>query len=73
MHEQKKCSGKKFKACEAEIIREVNKLSGIIQSTVSYERKDAIIQFDGPKVRAAEIVNAVHVIRYMVISQSFGN
>jgi len=61
------------KACEAEINHEVNKLPGIIQSRVSCERKDAIIQFDDSKVKAAEIVNAVQVTGYKVINQSFGN
>jgi copper chaperone CopZ len=61
------------KVCEAEVNHEVNKLPGIIQSTVSYERKEAIIQFDSSKVKAAEIVNAVNITGYKVISQSFGN
>jgi copper chaperone CopZ len=61
------------KACEAEVNHEVNRLPGIIQSTVSYERKEAIIQFDRSKVNAAEIVNAVQVTGYKVIGHSLSN
>lgn len=65
--------GMSCKACEAEVNLEVNKLPGIIQSTVSYERRNAIVQFDSSKVKAAEIVNAVQITGYKVISQSLNN
>jgi copper chaperone CopZ len=65
--------GMSCKACEAEVSHEVNKLPGIIQSTVSYERRNAIIQFDSSKVKAAEIINAVQITGYKVISHSLNN
>src|SRR5258705_6662273 len=41
--------GMSCEACEAEVNHEVNKLPGIIQSTVSYEKRNAIVKFDVSK------------------------
>lgn len=65
--------GMSCKACESEVNHKVNKLSGIIQSRVSYERKNALIQFDSSKVTVFKIINAVHVTGYKVINHSFKN
>jgi len=57
-------------ACEQEIDHEVNKLPGIVRSTVSYKNKKAVIQFDISKTTLKDITDAVNATGYKVISQS---
>src|SRR5260221_10072635 len=57
------------KACEAEVNHEVTKLPGIIQSTVSYANKNAIIRFDASKTTIKNITNAVNATGYKEINQ----
>lgn len=62
--------GMTCEACELEINHEVNKLPGIIQTTVSYAKKNAIIKFDISKTTIKNITEAVHATSYKVISQT---
>jgi len=65
--------GMSCEACEAEINHEITKLPGIIQSTVSYQNKNAIILFDSSKTTIKNIADAVNETGYKVINQSFKN
>ena len=66
-------SGMGCKACEEEVNHEVNKLPGIIQSDVSYENKNASIQFDASKTTEQKIIDAVNLTGYKVINHSIKN
>ena len=62
--------GMSCEACEEEVNHEVNKLPGIIQSTVSYKNKNAIIKFDVSKTTINDITDAVNATGYKVINYS---
>ena len=66
-------SGMGCKACEEEVNLEVNKLPGIIRSDVSYENKNASIQFDASKTTAKKIIDAVNSTGYKVTNHSIKN
>ncbi len=55
------CSG-----CEEHVNREVNKLTGIVKSTVSYENANAIIEFDQTQTNINEIEKAIRNTGYSV-------
>lgn len=55
------CSG-----CEEHVNHEVNKLSGIIKSTASYENGNAIVEFDNSKTDIAQIEKAINETGYTV-------
>ncbi len=57
-------------ACEEEVKHEVNKLSGIIETAVSYKNKNAIIKFDVSKTNIKDITGAVNATGYKVINYS---
>lgn len=65
--------GMSCKACEAEVNHEIYKLPGIIQSTVAYEKRNAIIQFDSTKTTLRKIIEAVQTTGYKVIDHSLKN
>ena len=65
--------GMNCEACEAEVNHEVYKLSGIIESTVSYPKKNAIIKFDNSKTSIKHITDAVNATGYKVINQTIKN
>jgi copper chaperone CopZ len=65
--------GMSCEACESEVNHEVNKLPGIIQSIVSYEKKNAIIKFDISKTTIKDITDAVNATGYKVINQTIKN
>jgi mercuric ion transport protein len=65
--------GMSCEACEGEVNHEVNKLPGIIQSTVSYKNRNAIIKFDLSKTTIKDITNAVNATGYKVINQTIKN
>lgn len=48
-------SGMTCASCEEHVNHEVNKLSGIIKSTASYENENAIVEFDNTKTNISEI------------------
>lgn len=56
-------------SCEGHVNHEVNKLSGIIKSTASYEKGNAIIEFDNSKTNIAEIEKALYGTGYKVIGK----
>jgi len=60
-------------ACEAEVNHEVTQLPGIIQSTVSYEKKMALVEFDASKTSVQKIIDAVNKTGYEVINHSLKN
>lgn len=65
--------GMTCEACEAHVNLEVNKLPGIIQSVVSYEKKNALIKFDPSQTTVSKIIDAVHITGYKVINHSIKN
>ena len=59
-------SGMTCAGCEEHVNHEVNKLSGIIKSTASYENGNAIVEFDNSKTNIAEIEKAINGTGYTV-------
>ncbi|MBB6326978.1 MULTISPECIES: mercuric transport protein MerTP [Algoriphagus] len=53
-------------SCEEHVNHEVNKLSGIISSTTSYDNGNAVIQFDSLKTNVSEIETAINSTGYKV-------
>jgi mercuric ion transport protein len=56
--------------CEEHVKAEVNKLPGIVQLSVSYEKRNAIVVFDPSKTTAKAIHEAINKTGYKVIHQS---
>ena len=65
--------GMTCEACEEHVNHEVNKLPGIIESTVSYENRNAIVKFDVSKTTIKDITAAVDATGYKVIKQTIKN
>lgn len=61
-----KISGMTCSGCEEHVNQEVNKLTGIIQTTVSYENGNAIIEFDQAQTGIQEIEEAIEKTGYSV-------
>ena len=59
-------SGMTCASCEEHVNHEVNKLSGILKSTTSYENGNAIVEFDNSKTDIAEIETAINGTGYSV-------
>jgi mercuric ion transport protein len=59
-------SGMTCASCEEHVNHEVNKLSGIIKSTASYENENATVEFDNSKTNIAEIEKAINGTGYSV-------
>jgi len=59
-------SGMTCASCEEHVNHEVNKLSGIIKSTASYENGNAIVEFDNSKTNIAEIEKTINGTGYSV-------
>lgn len=59
-------SGMTCASCEEHVNHEVNKLSGIIKTTASYESENAIVEFDNSKTNIAEIEKAINGTGYTV-------
>lgn len=55
------CSG-----CEEHVNHEVNKLTGIVKTTVSYKNGNAIVEFDQTQTDSDEIENAITKTGYSV-------
>ena len=66
-------SGMTCAACEEHITHELNKLPGIIESTVSYKNKNALIKFDDSKTNIKDITSAVNATGYKVTNHTFKN
>lgn len=58
------CSG-----CEEYVNHEVNKLTGILNTTVSYEKGNAVIEFDRTKTSSKEIEKAILKTGYSVTNK----
>ena len=56
-------------SCEEHVNHEVNKLTGIISSTASYENGKAVVEFDNSKTNITEIEKAINSTGYSVISK----
>jgi mercuric ion transport protein len=65
--------GMSCESCEAEVNHEVNNLPGIIKSEVSYENKNAVIEFDASKTNIEKIIDAVNSTGYKVTNHSHKN
>lgn len=59
-------TGMTCEACGDHVNHEVNKLSGIIKSTASYQNKNAVITFDNSKTNIDEIKQAINSTGYTV-------
>lgn len=59
-------SGMTCSSCEEHINHEVNNLPGIVNSKASYEKGNAIIQFDKTKTTTTEIEKAINSTGYKV-------
>lgn len=66
-------NGMTCEACEEHVNVEVNKLPGIVQSTISYKNRNAVIRFDISKTTIKDITCAVNATGYKVIDQSIKN
>ncbi len=66
-------SGMTCAACEDHVTHELKKLPGIIESSVSYKNKNAIIKFDVSKTNIEEITNQVNATGYKVTNHTFKN
>lgn len=53
-------------SCEEHVNHEVNKLKGIISSTVSYENEKAVVEFDNSKTNITDIEKAINSTGYSV-------
>lgn len=56
-------------SCEEHVNHEVNKLIGIISSTVSYENGKAFIEFDNSKTNISEIEKVINSTGYSVTAK----
>lgn len=61
-----KINGMTCAGCEEHVNHEVNKLTGIIQTTVSYENGNAIVEFDQTQTAIDEIEKAISKTGYSV-------
>lgn len=61
-----KINGMTCSGCEEHVNHEVNKLTGIIKTTVSYENGNAIIEFDKAQTDIEEIEKAIEKTGYSV-------
>lgn len=59
-------SGMTCASCEEHVNHEVNKLTGIISSNASYEKENAIVEFDNSKTNSSEIEKAINTTGYTV-------
>lgn len=59
-------SGMTCASCGEHVNSEVNKLSGIVSSEVSYENRNAMVKFDDSKTNIDEIENAINGTGYVV-------
>ena len=61
-----KISGMTCASCEEHVNHVVNKLNGIVNSTVSYENGNAIVEFEKTKTNETEIEKAINSTGYQV-------
>ncbi|HRJ30993.1 MAG TPA: mercuric transport protein MerTP [Cyclobacteriaceae bacterium] len=63
-------SGMTCQGCAEHVMHEVNKLPGVIKTTASYEKANAIVEFDDTKISETEINDAINKTGYKVESSS---
>lgn len=61
-----KINGMTCTSCEEHVNHEVNKINGILNSQVSYENGNAIVEFDQTKTTVAEIEEVINLKGYKV-------
>lgn len=61
-----KVRGMSCKSCEAEVKNEVNKLGGVLQTNVTYEKGLVAVKFDPSKTNNTQIKNAIDKTGYKV-------
>lgn len=61
-----KVSGMTCQGCAGHVMFEVNKLAGILKSNASYEKGNAVVEYDGSKITASEIAEAINKTGYKV-------
>jgi len=62
-------SGMTCASCEEHVNHEVNKLKGIINSTASYEKGNAFVEFDNSQTSINEIEKAINSTGYSVTNK----
>jgi len=62
-------SGMTCTSCEANVNHEVNKLTGIINSTTSYDNGKTVVAFDNSKTNIAEIEKAINSTGYSITNK----
>lgn len=65
-----KITGMTCSGCEEHVNHEVNKLNGIVNSKVSYELGNAIIEFDQTRTNDEEIEDAINSTGYKVTNKT---
>lgn len=63
-------SGMTCQGCAEHVIYEVSKLPGVIKTNASYEKANAVVEFDDTKISEAEINHAINKTGYKVQSSS---
>lgn len=51
--------GMDCKGCESGIVGELTRTPGVVAATVSYERLEAVVDYDPAKITTAEIIAAI--------------
>ena len=62
-------NGMTCNSCAEHVDHEVNKLDGILNSNTSYEKSNAIVEFDKTKTSKAAIEKAINSTGYKVVKQ----
>lgn len=60
-------TGMTCSTCAAHVNHEVNKLPGILKSDASYEKGNAVIEFDSTKIDLAEIIKTINSTGYTIL------
>lgn len=64
-----KISGMSCTGCEHHVRTEINKLKGIVEAKVSYEKGNAIVKFDNSKTTLDDIEKAINSTGYKVTNK----
>lgn len=64
-----KISGMTCTGCEHHVTSEINKLKGIVEAKVSYEKGNAIVKFDNSKTTIDNIENAINSTGYKITNE----
>lgn len=62
-----KISGMTCQGCAEHVVYEVNKLPGILKVEASFEKDNAVVEFDESKISLAEIKNSINGTGYKVV------